>query len=51
MYMRSKLIPRLKGHVIKWLDSEYFIVSVRGQTIIGHKDYWEGVDDGYSRRA
>lgn len=45
MYVRSKLLLNLKGHVIKWLDSEQFIVSVNGRTTVGHKDYWEEVKD------
>lgn len=45
MYMRSKLLPNLKGHVVKWLDSEQFIVSVNGRTMVGHRDYWWEVKD------
>lgn len=41
--MRSKLIPRLHGHIVRWVDKDHFIVSVRGVEILANKEYWEEV--------
>lgn len=44
--MRSKLSPRLTGHVIRWIDSEQFIIAVTNRDgkigeMIGHTEFWE----------
>ena len=41
MKVKSKLNPRIHGHIIRWLDSNHFIMVRRGTEILGHKDYWE----------
>lgn len=40
--VRSKVIPRLTGDFIRWLNSEEFIVYIGDVEMIGHKDHWEG---------
>lgn len=39
--MRSKLIPRMHGHIMRWIDKNHFIVLVKGVEILAHKEYWE----------
>lgn len=41
MIARSKLIPRMCGPILRWIDDEQFIVLYRGREILGHRDYWE----------
>jgi hypothetical protein len=36
----STIIPRLTGTIVRWIDSEYFIVLVDGKEMLGHVDYW-----------
>lgn len=44
--MRSKLLPQLTGHILRWIDDQQFIISVinrdgnRGE-MIGHREFWE----------
>lgn len=40
-FARSRLNPRLRGRIIKWLDPEQFILSINGKEIIGNKRFWE----------
>ena len=42
MTAKSKLLPRLHGQIVRWVDAEHFIVLVRGEKeVLAHKDYWE----------
>ncbi len=42
MTAKSKLLPRLHGPIVRWLDEEHFTVFVRMEKeILAHKDYWE----------
>ena len=41
--MRSKLIPRMNGHIVRWIDKDHFIVFVKGVEILANKEYWEEV--------
>lgn len=38
----SKVLPRMVGEFVRWLNDEEFIVLVNGTELIGHKDFWEG---------
>ena len=37
-----KTVQSLKGEFVKWINNDEFIVSVHGEHLIGHKDFWEG---------
>lgn len=38
----SKVLPRMVGEFVRWLNDDEFIVLVNGKELIGHKDFWEG---------
>jgi hypothetical protein len=40
MKVRSKLIPRIHGQLLWWVDENQFVMIRRGVKILGHKDYW-----------
>lgn len=47
MTAKSKLLPRLHGPIVRWLDEEHFTVFVCGKTeILASKDYWEVQTNG-----
>lgn len=39
--VRSKVDPSLFGYIVRWIGSEVFVVSVRGQQILATKEFWE----------
>lgn len=41
----SKIIPRLTGEFVRWLNDEEFILLICGQEMIGHKDHWWGLEE------
>lgn len=41
----SKIIPNMTGEFIRWLNNEEFILLICEQEMIGHKDYWWGLEE------
>lgn len=40
MQATSKLIPALSGQIVRWIDSDHFIIRFAGYNILAYKAYW-----------